>query len=1504
MSDIINNNNEEERQDVNTITSTSTSSSSEEQQQDVIVNFVWSWANILSIGESLEDDCVHGNDASCQGGLATVTAWVRHYERLQAQQDPQEQQDPQAQQHPQDPQDPQDPQVPEQQEQNQHVVAQVAQITTAGGSLIIPRVDYQSAFSQMHPLQWAVNRFVFSNYYHWNTFFAYPSFLFQEDNTNSAVNNNNMQTHDWQPLLSNTNIAPANGWASYVQRVHLDPTTRLAVLSIDHPRQPLATPQLESAQGLLDYIHQLNVVNKCVDHQADESLSLSLRDFDDYVQTHAHLLDSSSTTTAKSSPAIFTDQNVTDGSSSSSSSSIRSSSSGSSGSGSFSWWTSNNNNTTTTTTTTTSATTGSSSSDSSSSTNSFASSKCWIPIIVYEESLLESFTSFVAGIANYQHPPSLIIDVRGNDPERYATPQLVGSSNTTWVVSYFLYYLQHYQQQINIRQSTNAVTGTSSLRITNVTLLQHDMSTIPNAIKDAQFYQDIAFTRQLANEAAAHNPIVGQTMPMSRSELESRNLRPCMGGECPLGNLFADAMAWKAATILFTKKNNANDSTTTTTTTTTTSMTNDTAATMLSDEATTNETAATLTLTPASSSSSTSNTSSSSSSSSSSMPPPVVIAFLNSGGIRGPGWAAGDVRISDLWQALPFANTMCIGKMTGLSLYKLFDYSMSMATFQSEYTINGDRLLQVSSSVRVTYNTRLNKTTTTAVLSSSPSRLVSIEVWNETMHDFEPLERLKLYPFATDSWMCQGFDPFPALLGSEMLVIPGEEPGVVHGGGLLSYQNVVAEYLTFRNATKNAAWYNTTIQGRLVNDTAGTVMASMIQTDESCRAGTYWKSNYLSCFDCPETPNVRFTTDNAAFSGISGGGGMSGIGSSSSSSIPGVGGNDDDLQYETTEIVNDESFPVRVALKSKPTWVDFIEPLNLQPFQPEDEKDDSDNVNADKDEVDPDKDDSISTTRLSIPPGGRLALSFTASAVDLEAGTAQESISFAVLDGGSFPGCNGQDIVLPVLMRVEKQPEVTTLGQVAIVGLSLTALAIVLTMIFCSWVHCYRERQVVKSMQPIFLMTLCFGIFAIAASIIPLSIADNIASSSGRDMSCMAFPWLLSLGFTITASTLYSKLWRINKLFNNGSPFRRQVVLTKDVLIPGAVLLALNLLTIVTWTIWDPLQYEIRQAEDVDWIWYGSCTSMGTPGKTLLGLNVAVNVTALFMACYQAYKARNISHNYSEVKHLAIALFGWVQILVVGIPVLFLIENDNRNARYLLTVLIIFLVSMSMMLIIFVPMMRQLRQTALSSNRTSSVRISGLDISAYQNNKSQGSGSVGLNTTTTTTTRNNASSPSHSIDFLTRQRSGGNNPSFGGGNTSARNNNLSPLRISLPPKSSAGTMPSTTAPMKEGPMERKNSNSSAGTTTSSIPRKESPMESKNSMDGSDCGTNNKSNSNKELASVLKKDVRSEVSEQDVQMLMSVPVGSRQDTPEAEEKVQGGGKEDVVIVVDRDVTLPD
>jgi hypothetical protein len=102
---------------------------------------------------------------------------------------------------------------------------------------------------------------------------------------------------------------------------------------------------------------------------------------------------------------------------------------------------------------------------------------------------------------------------------------------------------------------------------------------------------------------------------------------------------------------------------------------------------------------------------------------------------------------------------------------------------------------------------------------------------------------------------------------------------------------------------------------------------------------------------------------------------------------------------------------------------------------------------------------------------------------------------------------------------------------------------------------------------------------------------------------------------------------------------------------------------------------------------------MGPAGWTFLGLTVGMNLCILLLlAVYEAYKARTLGEEYSESSGLGLALFCWLQLVLVVAPVLFLIEEDSVGPRYFLSVSLVFACCMSMLLFIFVSLMMKVRR--------------------------------------------------------------------------------------------------------------------------------------------------------------------------------------------------------------------
>ena len=217
------------------------------------------------------------------------------------------------------------------------------------------------------------------------------------------------------------------------------------------------------------------------------------------------------------------------------------------------------------------------------------------------------------------------------------------------------------------------------------------------------------------------------------------------------------------------------------------------------------------------------------------------------------------------------------------------------------------------------------------------------------------------------------------------------------------------------------------------------------------------------------------------------------------------------------------------------------------------------------------------------------------------------------------------------------------------------------------------------------------------ASIIPLIIDRGVASEEGCDAACIAFPWLLAVGFSITFASLFTKTHRVNQIFKNAASFKRVKISAWDVAKPMLVLIGANILVLSLWTALAPPHYDtITVTEDQfsrPTETFGFCVSDSPVYLAILG---AINAGVLIFSVYEAYTARSISTEFSESEYIFKILVLILLVFFIGIPVL-VIARDTPAAYVFVFAGIIFTVCCSVLLLIFVPKYLALKEAAKKS---------------------------------------------------------------------------------------------------------------------------------------------------------------------------------------------------------------
>jgi len=127
------------------------------------------------------------------------------------------------------------------------------------------------------------------------------------------------------------------------------------------------------------------------------------------------------------------------------------------------------------------------------------------------------------------------------------------------------------------------------------------------------------------------------------------------------------------------------------------------------------------------------------------------------------------------------------------------------------------------------------------------------------------------------------------------------------------------------------------------------------------------------------------------------------------------------------------------------------------------------------------------------------------------------------------------------------------------------------------------------------------------------------------------------------------------------------------------------------WNLIDPLVWirtELNESNQS----YGYCSSKGDASIAFAVLILIVNLGALILANVQAFRARKITlEDFSESTYVFLTMGSLLQSLIIGAPLLALVHENNVATYFLLSVMI-FIISISVLGLMFIPKMLLVRK--------------------------------------------------------------------------------------------------------------------------------------------------------------------------------------------------------------------
>jgi len=296
---------------------------------------------------------------------------------------------------------------------------------------------------------------------------------------------------------------------------------------------------------------------------------------------------------------------------------------------------------------------------------------------------------------------------------------------------------------------------------------------------------------------------------------------------------------------------------------------------------------------------------------------------------------------------------------------------------------------------------------------------------------------------------------------------------------------------------------------------------------------------------------------------------------------------------------------------------------------------------------------------------------------------------------------------------------------VVAIGYFMVGVTFFISSVCVAWTFFYwTKSELVRVSQPKFLLTLVAGVVISTLSIFFMAVETEYptikSTSTGMltnetnpdidrvNASCMAVPWLQSLGGAIVFASLFSKIWMIQKLYRAGERCRRVRVGLMDVLPYATVLMAVVLGLLVAWQIYDPFVWvrtTVMENEDgMPLESVGECTS--EDGwyfwLALLGFHLLYLMYALVLC----WRTKDIPGDFSEGNYISLCVFCIFQVAALSMPIAAMVR-DNSTAFYFVRACAVFLQNFIVLALIFGPKMWRvfLKTDQLSLGR--SQRLSG-----------------------------------------------------------------------------------------------------------------------------------------------------------------------------------------------------
>ncbi|XP_033640706.1 gamma-aminobutyric acid type B receptor subunit 1-like [Asterias rubens] len=278
----------------------------------------------------------------------------------------------------------------------------------------------------------------------------------------------------------------------------------------------------------------------------------------------------------------------------------------------------------------------------------------------------------------------------------------------------------------------------------------------------------------------------------------------------------------------------------------------------------------------------------------------------------------------------------------------------------------------------------------------------------------------------------------------------------------------------------------------------------------------------------------------------------------------------------------------------------------------------------------------------------------------------------------------------PIDLIIEQEDYQTISLGVFLTGTIFAVFGIILACCFLAFNIHFRKLRVIKMSSPNINNLMLIGGILAYVSIIFLGIDMAIAPKDTLAWMCKANTWLLTIGFSMAFGSLFSKTWRVHKIFTNKTAMKTVV---KDYWLLSCVasLVAIDIIILFLWDIVDPLEVvekigvKVLDSENDDLLHIPVRNLCESKNQIYwIGALYVIDGLLMIFGAFLAWETRKVTiPALNDSKYIGICVYNVLILSFIGAPVSFVLEE--RNAHYAIVASIVWLATTFTLCVVFVP---------------------------------------------------------------------------------------------------------------------------------------------------------------------------------------------------------------------------